>query len=172
MAGNSPKRDELVAYFHELSPYIFIPFFTQVGLQLNLPVLINSLGFSIVASLVRAFCMFLGTTTGGHMVNMDQDKALRLWMGLLPQAGVALGLAGIVGHQFNSSFGKSFQSTVLGVILVNQCIGPVFAKILIKYCQEDGKSKCFFFAIAAVLCNCSFFHFKAFVSKGALIYNY
>jgi len=160
VAGNSPKRDELVSYFHELSPYIFIPFFTQVGLQLNLPVLINSLGFSIVASLVRAFCMFLGTTTGGHMVNMDQDKALRLWMGLLPQAGVALGLAGIVGHQFNSSFGKSFQSTVLGVILVNQCIGPVFAKILIKYCQEDGKSKylfdvLFFLHIASstVLCD-------------------
>jgi Kef-type K+ transport system membrane component KefB len=141
VAGNSSKREQLVEYFHELSMYVFIPFFTQVGLQLNLPVLINSLGFSIVASLVRAFCMFLGTTAGGYQVKMPQDRALRLWMGLLPQAGVALGLAGIIGQQFSSTFGNSFQSTVLGVILVNQVIGPVFAKMLIKYCNEDGKSE-------------------------------
>jgi Kef-type K+ transport system membrane component KefB len=94
--------------------YVFIPFFTQVGLQLNLPVLVQALGFSIVASLVRAFCMMCGTYTGGIKAGMAPDKALRLWMGLIPQAGVALGLAGIVGQQFRDSFGPSFQSTVLG----------------------------------------------------------
>ena len=115
MAGNSSKREKLVEYFKGLSMYVFIPFFTLVGLQLNLPVLISSLGFSIVASLVRAFSMFLGTTAGGLKSGMDKDKAMRLWMGLLPQAGVALGLAGIIGQQFGTSFGPSFQSTMLGM---------------------------------------------------------
>lgn len=114
VAGNSQYREELCEYFKSLSMYVFIPFFTQVGIQLNLPVLISAMGFSITASLIRAFCMFLGTTTGGMKVGIEQHKAMRLWMGLLPQAGVSLGLAGIVGHTFNTTFGNDFQSTVLG----------------------------------------------------------
>jgi Kef-type K+ transport system membrane component KefB len=104
----------MVEYLNSLTMYVFIPFFTSVGLQLNLPVLIKAMGFSITASLVRAFCMMCGTYTGGVHVGLAKDKALRLWMGLIPQAGVALGLAGIVGHQFKDTFGYAFQSTVLG----------------------------------------------------------
>lgn len=140
VAGNSPVREKLVHYFKELSMYIFIPFFTQVGLQLNMPVLIASIGFAILASIVRAFCMFLGTWAGGTKVGLEKDKALRLWMGMMPQAGVSLGLAGIVGTSFPYTFGSEFQSTMVGVILVNQIVGPIGAKFLIKYCGEDGKA--------------------------------
>lgn len=114
VAGNSQYREELCDYFKQLSMYVFIPFFTQVGIQLDLPVLIRAMGFSITASLIRAFCMFLGTLTGGIKVGIERDKAARLWMGLLPQAGVSLGLAGIVGHTFPNTFGNEFQSTMLG----------------------------------------------------------
>ena len=83
--------------------------------------------------------MFLGTWNGGVRAGLDRDKALRLWIGLMPQAGVSLGLAGIIGEQFGHSFGSNFQSTMVGVILVNQIIGPIGAKFLIKYCHEDNK---------------------------------
>ena len=83
--------------------------------------------------------MFLGTTVGGYRVGIPLDKAMRLWMGLLPQAGVSLGLAGIIGEQFAHTWGSDFQSTMVGIILVNQIIGPVGAKFLIKYCQEDNR---------------------------------
>ena len=141
VAGNSPVRDKLVKYFKDMSMYVFIPFFTQVGVQLNVPVLIQSLGFAVLASMVRAFCMFLGTYFGGTRVGLPADRAARLWVGLLPQAGVSLGLAGIIGDQFGSTFGRNFQSTMVGVILVNQVIGPIGAKFLIKYCQEDNKGR-------------------------------
>lgn len=112
--GNSQYREEVEVYLKSMSKYIFIPFFTAVGLQLNLPVLILALGFSIVASVIRALTMALGTTAGGHMTGMKREHATRLWLGLLPQAGVSLGLAAIVGHTFESTFGRDFQSTMLG----------------------------------------------------------
>jgi Kef-type K+ transport system membrane component KefB len=107
-------REKLVDYLTSLSLYVFIPFFTAVGLQLNLPVLLNALGFSVLASVVRAACMAGGTVIGGAKAGLAEDKARRLWLGLLPQAGVSLGLAGIIGHQFRDTFGSDFQATCIG----------------------------------------------------------
>ncbi len=83
--GNSSKRDKVVKYFKSLSMYVFIPFFTQVGLMLNVPVLIASFGFSFLSSVVRALCMFLGTSLGGTMAGIPRDRAVRLWAGIMPQ---------------------------------------------------------------------------------------
>jgi hypothetical protein len=139
VAGNDLSiRDLFVEYLTSMSMYVFIPFFTVVGLNINLPVLISTIGFAVLASIVRAICFCLGTTAGGKFAGLDSAKALRLFMGLLPQAGVSLGLAGIVGEQFGSTFGREFRSTMVGVILVNQTIGPIGCKFLIKYCHEDG----------------------------------
>ena len=80
--------------------------------------------------------MFLGTTSGGIKAGLEKEIAMRLWMGLIPQAGVALGLAGIIGHQFASTFGSSFQSTVIGngfiECLKNKCYD---ADILFLFCE-------------------------------------
>lgn len=115
VAGNDHNvREKLVAYCKSYSTFVFIPFFTLVGLSLNLPVLINTIAFAVTASMVRAFCMFLGTICGGKMSQIEPDKSARLWMGLLPQAGVSLGLASIIGHEYSDTFGPSFQSTMIG----------------------------------------------------------
>lgn len=137
VVGNSPQREKVVKYFKAMSMFVFIPFFTQVGVMLNVPVLLQSFSFAIVASVIRAFCMFLGTTSGGLKVGLPIDRAMRLWIGLMPQAGVSLGLAGIVGESFSHTWGNDFKSTMVAIILVNQIIGPIGAKFLIKYCRED-----------------------------------
>jgi hypothetical protein len=71
---------------------------------------------------------------------LDVVTMLCLWLHVYYfQAGVSLGLAGIIGDQFALTFGSNFRSTMVGVILVNQIIGPIGAKYLIKYCHEDGQ---------------------------------
>lgn len=107
-------RGELISYLASLTRYVFIPFFASVGLQLNLPLLIEAIGFAVVLALVRALAMFLGTLSGGIWVGIDRDRSGMLWMGLIPQAGVALGLTGIVAQTFKDTWGKDFQSTIVG----------------------------------------------------------
>lgn len=135
------KAEELLDYLKKYAKYVFIPFFTVVGLSINLPVLIKSLGFSIIACIVRAICMQLGTVTGGHYAKLSREVSCLLWIGLLPQAGVSLGLAGIIAAEFSSTFGSDFQSTLIGIILINQIVGPIGAKYLLKKVKEDGKGE-------------------------------
>ena len=130
---------KFMKYLKDTAKYVFIPFFTVVGLSINLPVLIASLGFSILACVFRAICMFLGTATGGYYAGLEPKIRYNLWIGLMPQAGVSLGLAGVVAGAFPDSFGSDFQSTIIAIILLNQIIGPLGAKYLIKHMGEDGK---------------------------------
>eukprot|EP00604_Paraphysomonas_vestita_P003527 CAMPEP_0174820068 /NCGR_PEP_ID=MMETSP1107-20130205/3632_1 /TAXON_ID=36770 /ORGANISM="Paraphysomonas vestita, Strain GFlagA" /LENGTH=365 /DNA_ID=CAMNT_0016034653 /DNA_START=586 /DNA_END=1683 /DNA_ORIENTATION=- len=135
------KGEILLDYLKKYAKYVFIPFFTVVGLSINLPVLIQSLGFSIIACMVRAFCMQLGTVTGGYYAKLSREVGCLLWIGLLPQAGVSLGLAGVIASEFSSTFGSDFQSTLIGIILINQIVGPVGAKYLLQKVKEDGKGE-------------------------------
>ena len=136
---NHEKGEQLLDYLKKYSKYVFIPFFTIVGLSINLPVLIKSLGFSILACIIRAICMQLGTISGGHFAKLTREVSCLLWVGLLPQAGVSLGLAGVIEAEFSDTFGGDFQSTMIGIILINQIIGPIGAKYLLKKVEEDGK---------------------------------
>eukprot|EP00428_Durinskia_dybowskii_P085374 CAMPEP_0170437354 /NCGR_PEP_ID=MMETSP0117_2-20130122/44635_1 /TAXON_ID=400756 /ORGANISM="Durinskia baltica, Strain CSIRO CS-38" /LENGTH=238 /DNA_ID=CAMNT_0010697461 /DNA_START=18 /DNA_END=730 /DNA_ORIENTATION=- len=75
------------------------------------------------------------------MAGVDHGVSLRMWSGLLPQAGVSLGLAGIIGNEFKDTFGRDFQTTAIGIILLNQIIGPFGAKYMIRYSKEAGKGE-------------------------------
>lgn len=101
-------------YLKSYAMYAFIPFFTSVGVKLNLPIFISAIGFSIVACVIRVLCMFFGCLFGGYMADQDSAIYMHLWMGLIPQAGVSLGLATIVAHLFEDTFGPEFESTVIG----------------------------------------------------------
>lgn len=135
------KREKLIDYLKKYAKYVFIPFFTCVGVNINLPVLIKTLGFSIIACIIRALCMMMGTVSGGHFAKLGGHVSCMLWMGLIPQAGVSLGLAGVVASAFLDTFGSEFQSTIVGIILINQVIGPIGAKYLLKKMKEDGKGE-------------------------------
>ncbi len=50
-------------------------------------VLYQSIGFAIIVFIVRAFCVFLGSATGGHFVGMDKFKKLTLWTTMVSTDG-------------------------------------------------------------------------------------
>jgi len=84
----------------EGGPLIFMPFFTLVGVQLNLPILAQSIAFGVLVFLVRGVCIMCGSYVGGGMAGLDMDKRKKLWMTMLAQAGVSLGLAAEVAVKF------------------------------------------------------------------------
>jgi hypothetical protein len=114
------------------------PFFTLVGVQLNLPILAQSIAFGILVFLCRGLCIIAGTYTGGHIAGLDQDKKKKLWMTMLAQAGVSLGLASEVAVKF-PEWGGKFQTMCISVVLINQFVGPVLCKIALRGFGEAGK---------------------------------
>ena len=129
------------AFLHVLgssASYIFIPFFTKVGVELNLRVFIQMLGFAALVFLMRAFCVFCGSFTGARIAGMDRFKQLTLWCTMLAQAGVSLGLASEVRVKF-PEWGPYFQTSIIAVVLINQFVGPIACKWALRKHNEAGK---------------------------------
>eukprot|EP00961_Rhodomonas_salina_P011427 153443-Rhodomonas_salina.1 len=121
------------------SPYIMLPFFTLVGAKLDLLTFVQALPLAIILSILRAICVFAGSSLGGYLVGQEKKMYLTIWMCLISQAGFDLGLAAEVGNQF-PGWGKKFEAVIISCVVVNQLIGPVLCKMALKWSGEVGKA--------------------------------
>jgi Kef-type K+ transport system membrane component KefB len=140
--NNSGHRHRFILVLGKLGPYVFLPFFTLTGASLKLKVLAQSFGFASVIALVRAFCIFLGSSGGGYFAGVKpyrRKENMLIWCCLLTQAGVSLGLASEMSVLF-PTFGPLFQSTLIAVILINQVVGPVLFRVAARAVGDAGKA--------------------------------
>ena len=137
VANQSRNRRKFLRFFAKCGPVIFIPFFTLTGAGLKLGVLGASLPFAILTALIRAACFFAASFGIGHYVGMPFKHRQWMWIGMITQAGVSLGIAAEVALSF-PAFGTDFQSTIISVILINQIFGPILCTTAIRKVNEDG----------------------------------
>jgi len=136
--NQSKHRGRFVKVLQQSGPYIFLPFFTATGATLDIAVLAASVGFALMLATFRAFTVFVGSATGAHFTGAPPAHSLYLWMTLLTQAGVSLGLAAEVGATF-SDWGRSVQTAIIAVVLINQIAGPILCKLALRRVDEAGK---------------------------------
>ena len=74
----------------------------------------------------------------------DKKYIFISWMPYVTQAGVALGLASLVANQF-PSWGEQFATIVIGIIVLNQIIGPPLFKFALSKVGEDRRRAKFAF---------------------------
>ena len=60
-------------------------------------------------------------------------------MGLVSQAGVALGFAIVIGRRF-PEWGTQLETLIIAVVGINQLAGPVFLKYALEKAGEIPKS--------------------------------
>jgi Kef-type K+ transport system membrane component KefB len=140
-SNKSRHRHRFIGVLQQAGPWVFLPFFTFTGASLDLRVMVQSLGFAVIVASLRALCIYIGSSSGGFLAGERPFKAppnQYMWMTLLTQAGVSLGLASEVGMSF-PTWGRSFQSAIIAVVLVNQLIGPVLFKVAVRKMGEAGK---------------------------------
>ena len=104
---------------------VFVVFFALAGASLHiseLPVL-WPLALPIVA--VRLGGIWLGTQLGGRWGGASAAERRYVWMGLVSQAGVAIGLATVLAQVYPER-GAEIRTLFLTVIAVNETIGPIF----------------------------------------------
>ncbi len=90
---NITRDIELFNQINEFTPPIFSLFFILSGMKLDIGVL-ASLGLTGVAYfIIRIIGKYIGAYLGSYVVNMDKDIRKYLGLDLIPQAGVAIGLA-------------------------------------------------------------------------------
>lgn len=136
VANFSDYRYQFEHLLHDISPVIYIAFFTLIGIGLKLDILFSTIGLAIILFGIRIFSIMIGSFVGGNLAREDKLIKRYAWMGLITQAGIALGLAREVATEF-PALGNSFATVVVSVVLLNEIFGPLFLKHVLHRVGES-----------------------------------
>lgn len=103
---------------------IFVVFFALSGAKVDLGAVAPLLPLIVPIALVRMGGIWLGTRMGGAWGGLAEVERRYMWMGLVSQAGVAIGLAAIVADAYGE-MGVYLQGLLLALIAVNETVGPI-----------------------------------------------
>ncbi len=134
---NLTDDDRLFRQLNYFSPPILMIFFVRSGISFELsalfkksgsiggaPLLAVGIGYFIVRIIGKYFGAFLGCQA------VKTDKKVRNYLGLalIPQAGVAIGLAELGARTLGGESGSALYTIILASSVLYELIGPVSAK--------------------------------------------
>ena len=116
-------------------PPLYLLFFTVAGATLHLRELTH-IGYLGIAYLIaRTLGKILGAAIGAKSTAAPKTIVKYLGLGLLPQAGVAIGLGTLANSSF-PNIGAQLMTIVLGGVVFFEIIGPFCAKYAITKAGE------------------------------------
>lgn len=127
----SPYRAEFMKIIHDISPAIYVIFFTLTGASLSLDVLADTWQIAVILFLMRMVGIFAGSYAGGWLARDPALHSSLSWMTYVTMAGVALGLAKGAAIEF-PEWGNAFATMIISVVVVSQLVGPPLFKYAIN----------------------------------------
>lgn len=121
---------------HRISPWVYVAFFTLTGLGLKLDILVSTIGIAAALFGVRMVAIIIGTYVGGTIAREPQDFRRYAGLGLITQAGIALGLARETAVVFPDTLGGEFSTLIIAVVVLNEIFGPMMLKFALRQVGE------------------------------------
>lgn len=103
---------------------LFVVFFALSGAGIDLAGVAPLLPLVLPIAAVRAGAIWTGTRLGARWAGAAPEERRYVWMGLVSQAGVAIGLATIVADAYGE-MGAQLRGLLLALIAVNETVGPI-----------------------------------------------
>lgn len=117
---------------------VYLVFFALAGTKVELAELVSLAAPVAVVTTARGASFFVGSRIAARRSEAAPGVRSYAWLGLLPQAGLALALADLVRASF-PSFGDNAFALVLGVVGSNQLIGPILLRVAMIRSGEAGR---------------------------------
>ena len=132
----------VVASLRKGSQLIYVVLFAVAGAGLHLGGLADIWPWIVLVAALRALGLRYGLQWAGRDVSVPPQLAQEGWLGLLSQAGVALGLATVFRRAF-PEWGVSLEAFVLAMIGVHEVLGPAFLRRALQRAggQEAGNAE-------------------------------
>ncbi|HTJ47489.1 MAG TPA: cation:proton antiporter [Kofleriaceae bacterium] len=137
--GNLARAEsaQLLRGFESAQLPVFLVFFALAGSHIDLGTLYASLAPIVILVVTRAASFFVGFRIATKTTGLAPTVRRLAWLGLIPQAGLALALALIIQQSF--AFGPQAAALLLGVVATNELLGPVLLRAVIVRTGEAGK---------------------------------
>ena len=135
---NITNDDKLFKQLNYFSPPILLLFFVRSGICFKLDALVNTssavgsvslLTVGVLYFIVRIVGKYLGAYLGCLVTKKDSKVRNYLGLALIPQAGVAIGLAALGARTLGGEIGNALQTIILASSVLYELIGPGCAKL-------------------------------------------
>ncbi len=135
---NRDRRDvRAFRALNDFEPPIYGIFFTLAGVELHLSELVQAGAVGAAFVLARAAGKYLGAWLGARAAGLPKEQAGSIGLGLLPQAGLAIGLAFLVRHDASL---EPIRNTVINVVVasvvINELVGPPLVRLMLLRAKE------------------------------------
>lgn len=117
------------------TPPLFMLFFIISGAELDLQVLTTVGLLGVLYLVARSLGKYFGSALGAWVVKSEPKIRKYLGLTLLPQAGVAIGMAQVVIAKL-PEYGEVIRAVVLCATLVYELVGPVITRIALSRAGE------------------------------------
>jgi Kef-type K+ transport system membrane component KefB len=115
---------------------LFMLFFVLSGASLSVSTITKVGLIGIVYVLARFGGKFLGSWLGGVITHQPKVIKNNIGWALMPQAGVAIGMATMALQQLPLEYGQQIQTVVLAATLIYEIAGPIATKTALKRAGE------------------------------------
>jgi Kef-type K+ transport system membrane component KefB len=130
--SHSERSEAMRSALERSAAPVFVVFFALAGAQIAIREVVSTLPIVLPIAIVRALAIWMGIGIGGRWARAESVERRYVWMGLVSQAGVAIGLVTLVSSIYPEA-GASMRTLLLSLIAVNQIAGPVlFRRALVR----------------------------------------
>ncbi len=135
---NITHDEKLFKQLNYFTPPILLLFFVQSGLSFQLDALVNTsaavgttplLVVGVVYFFVRILGKYAGAFLGCLVTKKTKEVRNNLGLALIPQAGVAIGLAALGARTIGGETGIALETVILASSVLYELIGPACAKL-------------------------------------------
>ncbi len=116
---------------------VFVVFFALAGAEIAVAQLTELWIIVIPIVLIRTAGIWFGSRVGARWAKASPDEQRYVWLGLISQVGVAIGLASVIAEAYPER-GPVIRDVLLAVIAINQTIGPVLFRQALSRSGEIG----------------------------------
>lgn len=131
----SKVTDKVFELVDRMTPPIFMLFFVISGASLNITVLPAVGIVGVIYIVTRVVGKYLGALLGAKISHAQPVVSKYLGFTLIPQAGVAIGLAGLA-LKVVPEYGVQIQTIILCATVIYELIGPIVTKLALKKAGE------------------------------------
>lgn len=134
----APSGDALKDAVERGALPVLVVFFAVAGALLHLEAL-RSIGvIAVLVSAARLVFIRVGGYFGARVSSAPREVSGLVWMGLVSQAGVTLGLTTIVATEF-TDWGARVQTLMVALIALHELVGPVLFRSALARAGEIGR---------------------------------
>lgn len=138
VANFSQQGHKLLDATNEAGSVVYVVFFATAGADLDIALVRKVWPIAVYLAGARAFFSYVAHRVGSRLANDEPVVRRWGWTCLFSQAGLALGMSGVVAKAF-PSFGAGFRSFAVALVAINETVGPVLFKFALDRAGESGK---------------------------------